>query len=255
MSVRRTAATRHSSSSDPRVAEVLSWLERRGTARNRDGMARYGIVAPKVFGVSVKDIQALASRVGRDHALARALWATGWYEARMLCAFCDEPQQVTAAQMDRWAKEFDNWALCDTVCMHLFDRTAHAWRKVASWSACDGEFVKRAAFALLASLALHDKSSADTPFMEGLRFVEREATDSRNFVKKGVNWALRAVGSRNAALHAASLRVAERLAGSEDATARWVGRDAARALRTAPTLKRVARGEQRAKPASMRRGR
>ncbi len=255
MPVRRTAATRHSSSTDSRVAEVLTWLERRGTARNRDGMARYGIVAPRLFGVPVKDIQALARRVGRDHELSLALWATGWYEARMLCAFCDVPEQVTAAQMDRWARDFDTWAICDTVCMHLFDRTPHAWRKVAQWGARDGEFVKRAGFALLASLALHDTSSSDTPFVEGLRFVEREATDSRNFVKKAVNWALRAVGSRNTALHAASLLVAERLADSEDATARWVGRDAARALRSAPTLKRVSRGDQRAKPASKRKAR
>ena len=40
---------------DPKAVtkEVLAWLERRGSKKNRDGMARYAIVAPKVFGVSV----------------------------------------------------------------------------------------------------------------------------------------------------------------------------------------------------------
>ena len=111
---------------DARVRDVLTWLEKRGTKANRDGMARYAIVAPKSFGVSVSDLRALSKRVGQDHGLALALWKTGWYEARMLTSFVDEPDRVTAAQMDRWAKDFDNWAICDALCFQLFDRTAHA---------------------------------------------------------------------------------------------------------------------------------
>ncbi len=112
------------------------------------------------FGVSMKDVQALAKQLGRSHALALALWDSGWYEARSLCAYIDEPGRVTPAQMDRWCRDFDNWAICDTLCFSLFDRTPHAWRKVEQWSKRRPEFEKRAAFALLASLALHDKGAA-----------------------------------------------------------------------------------------------
>ena len=108
------------------VGQAVDWLKRRGTKRNRDGMARYGIVAPKMFGVSVATIRQLGKRLGRDHELAVALWKTGWYEARMLTAFIAEPARVRSAQMDRWARDFDNWAICDTLCFHLFDRTPHA---------------------------------------------------------------------------------------------------------------------------------
>jgi 3-methyladenine DNA glycosylase AlkD len=193
-------------------------------------MARYGIVAPKVFGVSVSMIQQLGKRLGRDHDLAIALWDTGWYEARMLSAFVDEPDRVTAGQMDRWARDFDNWAVCDHLCFHLFDRTPHAWRKIDQWSRRRAEFVKRAAFALLASVALHDKSAPDAPFVRSLRLVEAGAADERNFVKKGVSWGLRSVGRRNRALNAAAIKVARRLAGSADAAPRWVGKDALREL-------------------------
>jgi 3-methyladenine DNA glycosylase AlkD len=224
-----------------RVDEVLRWLERRGTRRNREGMARYGIVAPKVFGVSVSTLQQLAKRLGRDHALAAALWETGWYEARMLTGFVDDPAQVTAAQMDRWARDFDNWAICDHLCFHLFDRTPHAWRKVEQWSRRRDEFVKRAAFALLASLALHDRKAADAPFLRALTFVERAATDDRNFVKKGVSWALRGIGRRNPALNDAAVEVARRLAASEEPAARWVGKDALRELTSPAVRKLVAR--------------
>jgi len=220
-----------------RVREALTWLGRRGTKKNRDGMARYAIVAPKAYGVSVADIRQLAKKLGRDHELAAALWETGWYEARMLTAFVDEPDRVTPTQMDRWARDFDNWAICDTLCFHLFDRTPHAWRKIAQWSTKRDEFVKRAAFALLASIALHDKKEADEPFLRSLELIERGATDDRNFVKKAVSWALRSIGRRNSALNAAAVAVAKRLVESAESAPRWVGRDALREL-TSPAVQR-----------------
>lgn len=218
--------------------DALAWLRRRGTKRNRDGMARYAITAPKVFGVSVSMIQQLAKRLGRNHELALALWETGWYEARMLTAFVDEPERVTAAQMDRWARDFDNWAIVDTLSFHLFDRTPHAWSKIEQWSTRREEFVKRAAFALLASVALHDKTAADAPFVRSLRLIERASDDERNFVKKGVSWALRAVGRRNPALNTATVELSRRLAASADPTPRWVGKDALRDLTRPAKLKR-----------------
>jgi 3-methyladenine DNA glycosylase AlkD len=210
------------------VREILARLKRLGTRRNREGMARYGLRAPKVFGVSVSTIQQLSKRLGKDHALASALWETGWYEARMLAAFVDDPARVTPTQMDRWARDFDNWGICDTVCFHLFDRTPHAWNRIDRWSRRRDEFVKRAAFALLASLALHDKHTGDGPFLERLPLIERAASDDRNFVKKGVSWALRSVGRRGRTLNAAASEVAERLAKAPEPAARWVGRDALR---------------------------
>jgi 3-methyladenine DNA glycosylase AlkD len=212
------------------VRDILRQLERRGSKRNRDGMARYGIVAEKVFGVSVADLRAIAKRYGRSHALASALWKSGWYEARMLCAFVDEPARVTIAQMQRQVKAFDNWAICDALCFHLYDKTPHAWTMIDRWAARDEEFVRRAAFALLASVALHDKSAPDQPFLKRLVLIERRASDPRNFVKKGVSWALRGIGKRNPKLRAAARRLAAKLSTSSVPAARWVGKDAWRDL-------------------------
>ncbi len=214
-----------------RLAEALAALEARGTAENRAGMARYGIVARKVFGVSVRDIRELAKALGRDHKLADEAWRSGWYEARLLAAFLDDPRLVTPAQMDRWAGGFENWADCDTMCFHLFDKTPHAFAKIDQWANDEREFVKRAAFALLASVALHDKKAPDAPFVERLPLIEAAASDERNFVKKGVSWALRGIGGRKSpALRAAARELANRLAASSDKTARWIGRDAQKAF-------------------------
>jgi 3-methyladenine DNA glycosylase AlkD len=212
----------------PSKDEVLQWLEQKSTPKDANNLKRFGINARNAVGVSMANIQLIAKRIGKDHKLAEALWKTGCYEARMLTAFIDDPALVTSAQMDRWCRDFDNWGITDTLCFKLFDQTPHAWAKVAKWCPRDEEFVKRAGFALLASLAGHDKEASDKQFIEGLALVEQYADDERNFVKKGVSWALRRIGSRNPKLLTASSAVAERLATSKHSGARWVGKDALR---------------------------
>lgn len=214
-----------------KVGEVLTWLKRHGSKRNVAGMARYGITSTgPVVGVSVGTLRTFAKRIGNDHALAADLWKAGWYESRMLAAFVDEPSRVTRRQMNAWAADFDNWAICDTACFHLFDKTPLAWERVRQWSTSPREFQKRAAFALMASLALHDKTTQDARFRPWLPLIECGAADDRNFVKKGVSWALRGVGKRSRSLNKAAVVVAKRLARSDEPASRWVGKDALREL-------------------------
>ena len=220
------------------VKAVLTSLERLAEKRVLEDMSkRYGVYTNKAFGVSMSNIQKVAKPLGRNHELAAALWETGWYEARMLTSFVDEPSLVTSTQMDSWVRDFDNWGICDTLCFNLFDRTPHAWRKVAKWSKQESEFVKRAGFALLWSLTVHDKTASDEQFRQGLVLILRAASDERHFVKKAVNMALRAVGKRNPALNGAAVNIARRLAESSTPAARWIGKDALREL-TSPSVTR-----------------
>lgn len=220
--------------------DILAWLARHGSARNRAGMARFAIRSDKTFGVSMTTMRPLVKRLGRNHDLALALWDTGWLEARLLASLIDEPRRVTLAQMDRWCRDFDNWAVCDSTCIHLFSRTPHAWRKVTMWSRRRGEYVKRAAFALLAALAVHDKAAPDAAFERALVLIEAAASDERHFVKKAVNWALRQIGKRSRRLDTAAVAVARRLAASKRPGPRWVGKDALRELTSAAVVRRLA---------------
>ncbi len=238
-----------------RVAAVLRELEHKGSRRTRNELlTRYGITAPRAYGVPVGVIKALGKKLGTDHELALALWDSGWYEARLLTAFVDDPAKVTAAQMDRWARDFDNWGVCDTLCFSLFDRTPHAWRKVEQWARKDAEFVKRAGFALLACLALHDKSAGDAPFLESLALIVGAAGDDRNFVKKGGSWALRLIGRRNAALNRAAVELCRRMAESSAPAARWNGKQALREL-TSPLVRRQLAAKAGKKPRTRSGGR
>jgi 3-methyladenine DNA glycosylase AlkD len=227
------------------VSAILSDLRRAGSRKNVEGMARYGIHPARAFGVPSPVLDAMARRLGRDHALAARLWKTGVHEARMLAALVDEPSRVTPAQMERWAKQFDSWALCDTVCGKLFDRTPYAYEKARAWSSRREEYVKRAGFALMAWLAVHDKPAEDDRFVALLPLIEREASDPRNFVRKAVNWALRQIGKRNARLLTSARASARRIARQGTPSARWIAADALREWQ-ARELSRASSGASRA---------
>ncbi len=225
-------------------SRILTRLRSLGSSKNRLGMARYGITSKKVFGVGMKPLTALRKRIGRDHDLALKLWKSGWLEAKILAAFIADPDEVTPVLMNAWARDFDNWAITDGVCLHLFADTKYGPKMALQWVKRKEEFVKRAGFVIIAVRAVHDKSAPDAEFLPYLRIIEREATDERNGVKKGVNWALRQVGKRSPRLHSAALKLAERLAASRNLAARWVGTDAARELKNAKIMNRI---EQRAR--------
>lgn len=224
------------------LGDVIAELKRKGTRKQVDELGRYGIVAHEPFGVTMADLKGIAKSIGTDRGLAQELWDTGRYEARLLAAFVDDPDKVTAKQMDAWARDFDNWAIVDTVCFHLFDRTRHAWKAVPRWAKARMECKKRAAFALLWGLTVHDKESGSAPFIDGLALIEPAATDERVYVKKAVNMALRAIGKRSLELNRAAIETATRLAASDDATARWVGSHALRELRGKAVQGRLERG-------------
>jgi 3-methyladenine DNA glycosylase AlkD len=211
------------------VADVLALLGARASESRREQMGpRYGIHTPHALGVAMGDMKVVAREVGPSHELAGALWDSGVYEARMVASMVDEPARVTATQMDSWCADFDNWAICDTVCFNLFDRAPDSWAKVAPWAGRTEEFVKRGAFALLWSLALHDKEAADDRFVEALALAERESSDERPMVTKAISMALKAVGKRNAALRAATVEMAMRMADLPSGPARSIGRGALR---------------------------
>ncbi|MFA6113366.1 MAG: DNA alkylation repair protein [Sphingomonas sp.] len=214
-----------------RATAVLQALEGAASVRVRDEMGpRFGIVTDKAMGVQMAAMQAIAKPLYPDHALAAALWETGWYEARMVACMVDDPALVTPEQMDAWRRDFDNWGIVDTVCAKLFDRVPYAFAKIDGWAGLNDEFGRRAAFALLACCAIH-RRGGDADYRRGLALIEAHATDERNFVKKGVNWALRAIGLKgSSALQAAARETAARLAASADRTARWNGKDALRAF-------------------------
>lgn len=224
-------AAKRASISTPDLKAVIADLKRNGSPQFRvDMVRRYGIVtSDETFGTPMAKIKAIAKSLGKNHALARELWDTEIYEGRIIASMVGDPSEQSAAEMDRWCKAFDNWGVCDTLCFNLFDRSPHAWAKIDAWAKRKPEFEKRAAFALLATMALH-KRGTEADFLKRLPLIEAASTDERNFVKKGVNWALRAMKRGGPKVHVAAIVLARGLSESEDKTQHWIGNDALRDL-------------------------
>lgn len=212
-----------------------------GHPRNIAGMARFGINTSGTLGISIAALRKVARELGTDHALAQKLWASNIHEARILASFIDDPGLVTAAQMDRWVAAFDSWDVCDQVC-GLFERTRYARAKIMTWAKDQREFVKRAAFAIIAGLAVHDQALRDRDFEGFFRLIRLAATDDRNFVRKAVNWALRSIGKRNRHLHRRAIAVATAVGQLESKAARWIASDALRELRRKKVVDRLPPG-------------
>jgi 3-methyladenine DNA glycosylase AlkD len=219
--------------------EITQRIKSLGSPENRAGMARYGINVADAYGVSLYTLRDIGKEIGRDHQLALELWASGIHEARLLACIIDRPEMVTEEQLESWAGDFDSWDVCDVCCGHLFDRTSAAYCKALEWSEREEEFVKRAGFALMAALSVHDKKASDDAFIRFLPIIKKHATDERNYVKKAVNWALRQIGKRNPNLNEMAIRTAEEIKQLDSKSARWIGSDAIRELTGEKVQKRL----------------
>jgi 3-methyladenine DNA glycosylase AlkD len=211
--------------------EILVKLKSMANPVNVAGMARFGINTHGTLGIGIPALRKIAKEAGRNQMLALDLWASGIHEARLLAAFVGDPINVTENQMDRWTRDFDSWDVCDQVCSNLFDRTPYAYDKAVEWSQREEEFVKRAGYVLMACLAVHEKKADDFRFLSFFPFIRTGSLDERNFVRKGVNWALRQIGKRNDFLRGLAIRCAEDISLENSKSARWVAKDALRELR------------------------
>jgi 3-methyladenine DNA glycosylase AlkD len=216
----------------PETRQTLKTLRSLGSKKARDSMKFFGITSNHTLGIPTPMVKSLARKLGPNHQLAAELWASGIFEARAIAAMIDEPDKVSARQMDRWVKAFDSWGICDCCCCYLFRRTVLAWTKAVEWTQDSREFVKRAGFSLMAYLAVHDKAAVDTAFEEFFPLIEREARDPRLYVRKAVNWALRQIGKRNRRLNRVAIQCAKRIRAQDASSARWIAADALRELQS-----------------------
>jgi 3-methyladenine DNA glycosylase AlkD len=220
---------------------VLEQLKAKGSEKNVEGMGRFGIATDHRLGVSVPEMRKIAKSLGKDHELALKLWKTGVQEARIVASMIDVPEKVTDDQMEAWVVDLNSWDVCDQVCLNLFDKTRYAEKKIREWSVRKEEFVKRAAYAIIAAIAWHDKQAPDDQFIAYFPVIKSGATDDRNYVKKAVSWALRHIGKRNANLNGAAIEIAKEIQQVDSKAARWIASDVIRELESEKVQARLAK--------------
>ena len=222
-----------------KVDEIINILKAHSSEESRKGMARYGIKTETAFGTGIPLLREIAKQHKKDHELALELWRTGFHEARILASMVDDPTKVEEEQMELWVKDFNSWDVCDQCCMNLFKFAPAAWKKAEEWSYRDEEFIKRAAFALMACFAHGNKKTSDDDFIPLFKLIYEQADDERNMVKKAVNWALRQIGKRNKTLNHVAIEWSEKIYAKNSKTAKWIAADALRELKSEAVQNRL----------------
>lgn len=212
------------------VKDVIKKLEELSKPEEVEGMAKFGISPKRTYGIRMPVLKSIAKECGKSHELATELWEIDTRETRIIASLVDIPDFVSSEQMDNWTNEFDYWEICDQCCINLFRKTPFAYDKIYEWSKNDKEFVKRAGFALISTLAVHDKKKDNETFEKLLILAKNEATDERNYVKKAVNWALRQIGKRNKYLNRKAILMAKEIDKIDSKSAKWIAKDALREL-------------------------
>lgn len=203
--------------------DIISLIKSQANPLAIAGMAKFGINITNTYGTSVPALRAIAKKIGkRNHAIAQELWTSGIHEARLLAPMIDDPNSVTEKQMEEWVTDFNSWDICDQCCSNLFDKTKYAYKKATEWSVRNEEYVKRAGFALMATLAVHDKKADNKTFLKFLLLIKEQSTDERNFVKKAVNWALRQIGKRSLDLNKEAIKTSKAIQNIPSSSAQWI---------------------------------
>jgi len=211
--------------------ELMSELHSLANPSNVEGQRRFAICDGEQLGVSLPDLRRMARGV-KDHDLALRLWASNVHEAKLLASMIDDPEQVTTAQMNAWVADFESWDICDQASDNLFIYTNDILELIPIWAADEREFVRRAAFTCIATLAWHSSGTPDETLAGFFPLIEKYSQDPRNFVRKAVSWALRNIGKRRAGLRDEATALALSLSQSNSATARWIGKDALKEFET-----------------------
>jgi 3-methyladenine DNA glycosylase AlkD len=212
------------------LSGVLEAIRKTGNKTGVAGQAYFGIKDVNNYGLTVPQMREIAKKTGRNHELALELWKTKIHEAKHIAVMIAEKEKVTEALMEKWLKDFNSWDIVDGCCGTLFDKTSLAYEKAMEWSSREKEFEKRAGFAMMAMLAVHDKKAEDKKFEQFFPYILEQSSDERNFVRKAVNWAIRQIGKRNEKLCKKAIALSKKIRDKGDTASRWIAADALREL-------------------------
>ncbi|MDD3079034.1 MAG: DNA alkylation repair protein [Paludibacter sp.] len=220
------------------VEIILEELKSMSNDAFKEKLKHFGIENEQALGIRIPELRALAKTIGKNTDLAQELWKINIHEAKLLAAFIVNPKELTEADIDQWVQDFNSWDICDQTC-NAISATPLAEKLIFKYVASEEEFVRRTAFVLMCTQAVHNRELPDNEFYKYFALIEQYAWDNRNFVRKAVNWALRQIGKRNLHLHEKSIETAERIKLQDSGSAKWIAADALRELNDPKIIRRM----------------
>ena len=105
------------------VDEVMQQLANWGSEQTRKTYRRHGVI-DEMFGVSYANLYTLRKKIKTDRGLAKALWATGNHDAKVLATMIADPAQLTSGELDTWAKDLNDYAITHAFALRSEEHTS-----------------------------------------------------------------------------------------------------------------------------------
>lgn len=193
-------------------ADVLTSLKRNADER---GIAHWKKRKTKLksYGIGLTRLRALAKQIGRDHQLAKTLWKSDVYDAKIVGLLIDDPKQMTREQVE---KQIDS-GLNEGMLVHVFAtcgaplaKTPFAFELASQWMDSDDEIRRRCGYALLYELSKKNPKGMDDAYLlDRIGRIQNTIHDQPMWVREAMNTALFGIGKRNKQLNAAAIRAAK----------------------------------------------
>ena len=188
---------------------AMAELESLGTEQTRKTYRNHGIHEP-MFGVTLKDMKPMAKKIGKDHALAMALYATGNYDAAVLAGIIAEPNKMSETDFDLWMETVNCQTAADYVVAVSLAETGFAQAVADRWIDSGNDRSMSAGWSCYGWLLGVRPDEEFDPEKLGamLRRVVWEIHEQSNWVKYAMNSFVIAVGISYLPLHSEALEAA-----------------------------------------------
>jgi len=207
------------------IKSLRKKIRTRDNAPTVDAMRKLGINYRINHGVSYSEIKTIAEQFKYNHELAVELWKHNNREFKIIATLIENPETVEFSQINEWVESLENTELAEQISINLLWRIKDIKKYIISWLDSDNEYTKKAAFVLIAQLAMRDKTIPDDDFIQYFDFIEKNSNTENIFLRKSISLALRKIGRRNKKLNKNSIELAKKIEQTNSNSAKWIAHD------------------------------
>jgi hypothetical protein len=199
------------------TSDVVELLEANRDERGIRNWERLGPATGRLksFGIGLTKLRKLAKQVGRDRDLARALWESDVYDAKVIALLIDDPETMTREQAEKQVEQLGGGAMSHVFssCDATLAKTPFVVALADDWIVSGDTVRRRCGYGLLYEISKFTgkKAPDERYFLDHIEHISATIDRESSEVRLAMGAALMGIGKRSATLNAAALRVAERV--------------------------------------------
>ncbi len=212
--------------------EIIEELKANTSEKYKANVVKMGIPMECSIGVSTSVVREVGKKVKKSNELASELWNSGYHEAKLLAVLVYDKKTISHDEIENLIGDVQSWDLCDHLCKNLIIKMKCYDEFIYNWITSLHVYKKRAAFTLIASSVVHNKTIANDTLDNYLCMIQEHSDSEHEHIKKAISWALREIGKRDFTYNEKAIILAYELKESGNKNKIWIAKDALKELET-----------------------